>query len=73
MRLHFSVRTLFYGLAAVVIAAVALLGVTIYLRGVSVPNAVLNSPLAQRIGARYGIRFHVDNLRIGCLSRSCPR
>ena len=72
MRLHLSVRTLFYSVAAVAVAALAILALTVYLHGLNVPEAVLNSRTAQSIAARYGVHFSLESLQLGCLRRNCP-
>jgi hypothetical protein len=71
MRFHNIVRILFYSVATIVVAAVAILGLTIYRQGIRVPKFVLNSPPAQRIAARYGVRYNLESLQIGCLGRNC--
>src|SRR5882672_6762380 len=73
MRLHNIVRILFYSVVAIFVAAVGILGVTIYLRGIRVPASVLNARAAQNVASRYGVRYNLESLQIGCLGRNCPR
>ncbi len=56
MRFQLSVRVLLYSAVAVMAAALTLLGLTLYFRGLTVPNAVLNSRVAQNFALRYGLR-----------------
>ena len=72
MRLHNIVRTLFYSVLAIVVAAVVIVGLTIYLRGIRVPGSVLNAHVAQQIALRYGVRYNLESLQVGCLGRDCP-
>jgi hypothetical protein len=72
MRRHLTVRALAYGVLAVAIVAVVLLGFAIYRQGIGVPRSILNLNAAQRLAARYGLGYSLDSLRIGCLARSCP-
>jgi hypothetical protein len=70
MRSYFTVRAVVYGAAAVAAAAAVLFGLAIYWNGVTVPHAVLNWRVAQRVAARYGASYSLDSLRIGCLTPS---
>jgi hypothetical protein len=71
MRFHNIVRILFYSVVAIALATVAISGLTIYQHGIRIPKFVLNAPLAQSIAARYGIRYNLESLQIGCLGRNC--
>ena len=72
MRSYLTVRALVYGVAAVAAVAVVFLGLAIYWNGVTIPTAVLNWRVTQRVVARYGARYNLDSLRIGCLRKNCP-
>ncbi len=71
MRPHLSVRTLVYSVVAVAAVALAISGFTIYLRGFTVPHAILNSRIVETIASRWGIRYSLRSLQIGCLARNC--
>ncbi len=71
MRVHLTVRALAYSAVAAAATVVALFGLSIYLRGLTVPQNVLNWRVAQRTAARYGVRYRLDSFRIGCLTAKC--
>jgi hypothetical protein len=72
MRLEKIVRPVFYSLIAIALAAVTLLGLSIYRNGIRIPTSILNSGVAQDIALRYGVRYSMKSLEIGCLGRDCP-
>src|SRR4030095_322550 len=72
MRRHLTLRALAYSVVAVAVVAVVLVGLDIYRHGVTVPHGFLNLRAAQRVAARYGVRYSLDSLRIGCLTKTCP-
>jgi hypothetical protein len=71
MRFHDIVRILFYSIAAIALVAVAILGMSIYRNGIHVPQFVINAPVVRSIASRYGFRYKLDSLQIGCLGRNC--
>ena len=71
MSARFNVRILFYPVVALSIVTLIAVGVTLYVSGFTVPNSLLNSSLGQAITSRYGLHYHVDSLRFGCLQQGC--
>src|SRR6476659_3172386 len=69
--MRLSLRTIFYTIVVLTALTLGAVGATGYFRGFDVPNTLLNSRFAQLIASRYGFRYHLDNLRFGCLQQSC--
>ena len=67
------VRILSYSAIALALAAAALLGLTVYLRGLQIPGSVLHSNAAKWLASRYGVEFTLQSLQFGCLKRDCSR